>query len=84
MMALSKAILIAALAVVPCMVGAQTTPSVPQAPIGHRQPRAADVPPGDAAAGAQEAGSTADSLRPTPQQQRDDKVTNGICSDPTC
>jgi len=67
---------------------AQTGPppqrSIPQAPIGHRQPSAADVPADDSVAGTQATGPQAPQGGVSPAQKADDerarKAMGSVCS----
>jgi hypothetical protein len=65
---------------------AQTNPAtgVPEAPIGHRQPTAGDVPAGDSVKAPSGASSNADPDQLTPQQRRDDQINKGLCATTTC
>ncbi len=74
-----------AVALVASPACAQTGPGTgPEAPIGHRQPNAGEVPAGDSVYGSKGAKSAADPAQLTPQQMRDDQITKGSCSTLTC
>lgn len=77
-------VLAAAIALaMPVAAPAQQTPpaGVPPAPIGHRQPTAADVPAGDSAKSGPVGADPSGAPGPTPADRKVDKMIN-VC--PSC
>ncbi len=77
---------IAAILVVgPTLVLAQSPPpGFPPAPIGHLQPNAGDVPPGDSIVGGIAPDAPGAPTQITPQERRYKAIDRSLCATTTC